>query len=55
MLLDEVISNLLENAARYAPSGTSVSVELTSGEGPTNTRSLSAQARAKAGFSARNP
>jgi K+-sensing histidine kinase KdpD len=35
MLLDEVISNLLENAARYAPSGTSVSVELTSTEGPT--------------------
>ncbi len=35
VLLDQVISNLLENAARYAPSGTSVSVELTASEGPT--------------------
>jgi two-component system sensor histidine kinase KdpD len=34
VLLDEVIANLLENAARYAPPGTSVSVELTSSEGP---------------------
>ena len=33
----------------------SPSRSITSGEGPTNTRSLSAQARAKAGFSARKP
>ena len=29
-LLDEVVSNLLENAARYAPDGSTVSVELAS-------------------------
>ena len=33
----------------------SPSRSITSGEGPTNTRSFSAHARAKAGFSARNP
>jgi K+-sensing histidine kinase KdpD len=32
VLLDEVISNLLENAARYAPAGSTVSVELTASE-----------------------
>ena len=33
-LLDEVISNLLENAARYAPSGSTVTVELVPTTGP---------------------
>jgi K+-sensing histidine kinase KdpD len=33
-LLDEVISNLLENAARYAPPGSTVSVELACADGP---------------------
>ena len=32
VLLDEVISNLLENAARYAPPGSTVSVDLLAGE-----------------------
>ena len=35
LLLDEVVSNLLENASRYAPAGSTVSVELMTGEGHT--------------------
>ena len=37
MLLDEVISNLLENAARYAPPGSTVSVDLQPSQGRTVT------------------
>ena len=37
VLLDEVISNLLENAARYAPAGSTVSLDLSASEGPTVT------------------
>jgi two-component system, OmpR family, sensor histidine kinase KdpD len=35
VLLDEVMSNLLENAARYAPRGSTVSIELTATEAAT--------------------
>jgi K+-sensing histidine kinase KdpD len=41
VLLDEVISNLLENAARYAPSGSTVSVDLTATEHHTVTLRVS--------------
>ncbi len=34
VLLDQVVSNLVENAARYAPPGSTVSLELTAIEGP---------------------
>jgi two-component system sensor histidine kinase KdpD len=34
VLLEQVVSNLVENAARYAPPGSTVSLELTSIEGP---------------------
>jgi two-component system, OmpR family, sensor histidine kinase KdpD len=37
VLLDEVISNLLENSARYAPPGSTVSVELTATQARTVT------------------
>ncbi len=34
VLLDQVVSNLVENAVRYAPSGSTVALELTGIEGP---------------------
>ncbi|HEX3089139.1 MAG TPA: ATP-binding protein, partial [Ilumatobacteraceae bacterium] len=37
VLLDEVVSNLLENAARYAPVGSTVLVDLKTNDGPTVT------------------
>lgn len=43
VLLDEVISNLLENAARYAPSGSKLSVRLTASAQRTVTLQVSDQ------------